>query len=66
MPGWFALEVVDQPGERVALGRDGLLAAGVGAQDGGDPDLDGHQGVLASSSGTTTTSSSVTVPSMIL
>src|SRR4051794_10632588 len=40
--GIAAVQVVDESGERVALALDGLLAAGVGAQDGRDLDLDGH------------------------
>src|SRR3954468_7014888 len=36
------VEVAEQVGERVALALDGLLAAGVRAQDRRDPDLDGH------------------------
>src|SRR6478752_368153 len=36
------LEVVDERTEAGAVGGDRLLTAGVGAQDGRDPDLDGH------------------------
>ena len=47
-----------------------LLTVGVLAEDGGDADLDGHQGVLSLWSavpvGVIVTSSSVTTPSMIL
>ena len=68
--GVVALEVVDQRGERRPAAVDGLGAVGVGAQDGGDTDLDGHQGVLSSVSrgqlGVIVTSSSVTTPSMML
>ena len=62
------VEVVEHGREGVALGAHLGLTARVGAQDGGDPDLDGHQGVLSSSvcSGAIVTSSSVTTPSMIL
>jgi hypothetical protein len=38
----LAVEVVDERAEGVAAALDGLVAAGVGAQDGRDPDLDGH------------------------
>src|ERR1700712_5530965 len=38
----LAVEIVDQRAEGRAAALDGLVAAGVGAQDGGDPDLDGH------------------------
>src|SRR3954453_10850968 len=40
--GVLAVEVVDERAQGVAAALDGLLAAGVGAQDGRDPDLDGH------------------------
>ena len=52
----------------VAGGRHGLLASGIAAEDGGDADLDGHQGVLLSSTAgwSTEMSSSVTTPSTIL
>src|SRR5687767_8775307 len=68
--GVVALEVVDQCRQRGAVGLDRLGAVGVGAKDGGDADLDGHQGVLTfldnSVVGVIVTSSSVTTPSMIL
>jgi hypothetical protein len=38
----LAVEVVDERAEGGAVALDGLVAAGVGAQDGRDPDLDGH------------------------
>src|SRR3954462_1818465 len=38
----LAVQVVDERAERGAAALDGLVAAGVGAQDGRDPDLDGH------------------------
>src|SRR4051794_27571707 len=38
----LAVEVVDERTERGAAALDGLVAAGVGAEDGRDPDLDGH------------------------
>src|SRR3954453_13878064 len=38
----LAVQVVDERAERVPAALDGLVAAGVGAQDGRDPDLDGH------------------------
>jgi hypothetical protein len=37
------LQVVDEIGERAALTGDGLLTAGVGAQDGRDAYVDGPQ-----------------------
>src|SRR3954470_7749322 len=40
--GVLAVEVVDERAEGGAAALDGLVAAGVGAQDGRDPDLDGH------------------------
>src|SRR6476661_10919008 len=40
--GVLAVEVVDERAQRGAAALDGLVAAGVGAQDGRDPDLDGH------------------------
>src|SRR5215210_3598249 len=40
--GVLAVEVVDQCAERGAAALDLLVAAGVGAQNGRDPDLDGH------------------------
>src|SRR3954451_3086437 len=42
--GVLAVEVVDELGQGAAVALDGLRAAGVGAQDGRDPDLDGHAG----------------------
>jgi uncharacterized protein YccT (UPF0319 family) len=39
-----AVQVVDERGQGVTLRLDGLLAAGVGTQDGRDLDLDGHGG----------------------
>jgi hypothetical protein len=38
----LVVQVVDERAERGAAALDGLVAAGVGAQDGRDPDLDGH------------------------
>src|SRR3954470_21209006 len=40
--GVLAVEVVDERAEGAAAALDGLRATGVGAQDGRDPDLDGH------------------------
>src|SRR5919112_4277964 len=40
--GMVGLQVVDQGAQAAALAADGLLTAGVRAQDGRDPDLDGH------------------------
>src|SRR5665809_69493 len=42
-PGVARLEVVDELGQARAAAGHGLVAAGVGAQDGRDPDLDGHR-----------------------
>src|SRR6478609_2039869 len=47
--GVVGLEVVDQGGQAGALAVDRLLPVRVGAQDGRDPDLDGH-GLLLSCS----------------
>src|SRR4051794_19142054 len=44
--GVVRLEVVDQGAQAGTAGLDGLLVAGVGAQDGGDPDLNGHRCLL--------------------
>src|SRR6478672_4583877 len=41
--GVTGVQVVDERGERVAPRLDGLRAAGVGAQDGRNLDLDGHE-----------------------
>src|SRR5215210_4948500 len=38
----LGVEVTDERAERGTAALDGLVAAGVGAQDGRDPDLDGH------------------------
>src|SRR3954464_5620011 len=38
----LVVQVVDERAQRGAAAFDGLVAAGVGAQDGRDPDLDGH------------------------
>src|SRR3954465_6232899 len=43
-PRVLGVDVVDQRAEGGAVALDGLVAAGVGAQDGRDPDLDGHCG----------------------
>src|SRR5829696_1774478 len=40
--GVLAVQVVDECGEGAATALDGLVAAGVRAQDGRNPDLDGH------------------------
>src|SRR3954451_7008039 len=42
--GELGVDVVDQGAEGRARALDGLVAAGVGAQDGRDADLDGHCG----------------------
>jgi hypothetical protein len=41
-PRVLAVEIVDERTEGRPAALDGLAAAGVGAQDGRDPDLDGH------------------------
>src|SRR5215217_407458 len=45
-PRVAAVEVAEQVADGVAVGRDGLLAAGVLAQDRRDTDFNGHQGLL--------------------
>src|SRR6478752_6605447 len=56
-PGVVALQVVDQRAQVGALAAHRLLAVGVGAQDGRDADLDGHQAELLGGSWSTTSTS---------